>query len=351
LYSQGHLTSLINCYDLVPSSCRELPTYRDSMHRTERFYKIELLLRSRDNVNFPTLQQELGVSSATLKRDLNYLRNRLAAPIIYDRTDDAYRFQTNDKAPSDLWFGEQEIHALLRMHQLVSDLHGDGVLTRHMQPMLDKFESMLGTDSAQAKTLMRRVKIVDSYCKRAPCPHFELLGCALMQRSRLRLSSSKPGEKKISERDVSPQRLVHYRNTWYLDAWCHASETLCRIALGSIESAEVLETKARNVAVKELEAQLDVAYGLYSSTDAAVKWATLVFQSEAAHSVSLAPWHPQQKSRWLANGHYELQVPYIDPAEWVMDILGYADKVTVVGNKALVSAVKQRLSKALAQYG
>ena len=51
------------------------------MDRTERFYKIEELLGQRTTVSCATLQAELDVSRSTLKRDLEYLRTRLHAPI------------------------------------------------------------------------------------------------------------------------------------------------------------------------------------------------------------------------------------------------------------------------------
>jgi len=56
-----------------------------SLDRTERFYRIELLIRTRGCVSFADLMGELGVSRATLKRDLEYLRARMDAPIVYDR--------------------------------------------------------------------------------------------------------------------------------------------------------------------------------------------------------------------------------------------------------------------------
>ena len=62
----------------------------DRMDRTERFYKIEMLIRSRGSVPFTDLMEELGVSRATLKRDLEYLRERLDAPIVYDRFANGY---------------------------------------------------------------------------------------------------------------------------------------------------------------------------------------------------------------------------------------------------------------------
>src|SRR5436190_6774813 len=97
-------------------SWREPPALSSPpMDRTERFYKIELLLRSRGCVSFDTLQDELGVSPATLKRDLQYLRDRLSAPIVYDRFDNGYRFDAvapgakaaRQELPG-MWFSEKE---------------------------------------------------------------------------------------------------------------------------------------------------------------------------------------------------------------------------------------------------
>ena len=55
------------------------------MVRTERFYKIDQMIHDRRIVSFVDLMTTLEVSRATLKRDLEYMRNRLNAPIIWDR--------------------------------------------------------------------------------------------------------------------------------------------------------------------------------------------------------------------------------------------------------------------------
>lgn len=324
------------------------------MDRTERFYKIELLLRSRGCVSFEALLEELAVSRATLKRDLQYLRDRLSAPIVYDRFDNGYRFEqaagdAQHELPG-LWFSEKEIHALLTMHQLMTGLDDDGVLSRHLQPMMDKLQGMLGADESEARELMRRVKVIVTARRRTPSRYFELLGSALVQRKRVWLQYFKRSDRSTSERQVSPQRLVNYRNTWYLDAWCHASEGLRRFALDAVQDAKPLDVKARNVAVKDLEAELDAGYGIYGGGGGKVKWATLVFQPDAAQWVAVEEWHAGQKSRWLADGRYELQVPYSDPTELAMDILRHGENVVVTGDKALAAAIKARLSKALARY-
>lgn len=323
------------------------------MDRTERFYKIELLLRSRGCVPFETLLEELAVSPATLKRDLQYLRDRLAAPIVYDRFDNGYRFEASAAPRQELpgmWFSEKEIHALLTMHQLLAGLDDDGVLSRHLAPMMDRLQGMLGADEGEARELMRRVKVISTARRRVPSRHFELLGSALVQRRRVWLRYFKRSDRSTSEREVSPQRLVNYRNTWYLDAWCHASEGLRRFALDAVQEAKALDTKARHVAVKDLEAELDAGYGIYGGAGAKLKWAVLRFSAEAAQWVANEDWHAEQKSRWLPDGRYELQVPYADPTELAMDILRHGDSVEVVGDKALVASIGERLRKAARLY-
>jgi predicted DNA-binding transcriptional regulator YafY len=328
------------------------------MDRTERFYKIELLLRSRGCVSFAALREALQVSPATLKRDLQYLRDRMDAPIVYSAHDNGYRFA----APADaaraaprhelpgLWFSETEIHALLTMHQLLAGLDDDGVLARHLQPLVDKLQGMLGADATQARELMRRVKVIGTARRRVPSRWFEVLGGALMRRQRVWLRYYKRSDASVSQREVSPQRLVHYRATWYLDAWCHASDGLRRFALDAVRDVQVLATKAVPVALRDLEAQLDAGYGIYGGAGAKLKWATLVFDADAARWVAHEEWHPQQKARWLPDERYELQVPYSDPTELTMDILRHGDSVTVTGDKALAATIAQRLERAAARY-
>ena len=327
------------------------------MDRTERFYRIELLIKRQAGVSFEQLLSELEVSPATLKRDLQYLRDRMDAPIVYDRDDNGYRFEApapggaaRHELPG-LWFSEQEIHALLTMHQLMAGLDDDGVLSRHLQPMMDKLQGMLGADESEARELMRRVKVLVTARRRTPSRYFELLGSALVQRRRVWLRYFKRSDRSTSEREVSPQRLVNYRSTWYLDAWCHSSDGLRRFALDAIQDARPLEARARNVAVKELEAELDAGYGIYGGGGTRrVKWATLVFEPDAAQWVAMEEWHPQQVSRWLDDGRYELRVPYSDPTELAMDILRHGDSVVVTGDKALAAAIRGRLVRALAHY-
>ncbi len=325
---------------------------RRKMSKTARVYKIEMLIRNRGHVSFQALLDELEVSPATLKRDLDYLKDQLGAPIEYDRFLNGYRFGEEYRGQKHelpgLWFNERELYSLLMAHQLLSELDSEGVISRHLQPLLDRIHQMLGTGEADAKALLKRVKIIGSAKRPVSSQFFELIGEALLKRRRLHMRYLTRGRGEVSERDVSPQRLVHYKNTWYLDAWCHTRERLLRFALDAVEQAEGLEAKAKEVPLKQVEAEMDGGYGIYAG--AKRHWATLVFQAQAAQWVSREEWHPDQAGRWLDDGHFELKFPYSSDTEVVMDILRHGDQVRVLGPPKLVASVADKLATAASQY-
>lgn len=322
------------------------------MTRTVRLCRIERLIRNKGEISFQRLLQELEVSPATLKRDLACLRDQLGAPIEYDRYANAYKFVAEARGQRHelpgLWFDERELYSLLMAHQLLSELDGEGVLSRHLQPLLERIHGMLGTTEAEAKAIVKRVKVIGVARRPVPGRFFELVGEALVQRRRVRMRYLTRGRGEVTDREISPQRLVHYRSTWYVDAWCHRSEGLRRFALDAVEAAVLSDAKAREVPLKQVEAEMDGGYGIYAG--AKKQWATLVFQPQAAQWVSREVWHAQQRGRWLEDGRYELQLPYADVTEIAMDVMRHGDQVQVVEPLDLVRHIAAALGRAAAAY-
>jgi predicted DNA-binding transcriptional regulator YafY len=83
------------------------------MDRTERLYKIDHLLRAIKCVSQKRFLEELEISRATFKRDIEYMRSRLHAPIAWDRQRRGYWFTKPARgAPAyelpGLWFNSTE---------------------------------------------------------------------------------------------------------------------------------------------------------------------------------------------------------------------------------------------------
>lgn len=321
------------------------------MERLERFYKIHQLLTGRKTaVAFSVLKKTLGVSPATLKRDLEYMRERFNAPIEYDREANGYRFGEPRPGPRyelpGLWFSADEAYALLTMHTLLAELQ-PGLLEPHIKPLQDRVRAVLGGEPGW-KEVEKRIRVFQPERRTAPTEHFGVVATAVLKRSKLWIRHFNRKENRETEREISPQRLVHYRDNWYVDAYCHKSEGLRTFAVDAIRAAELREGRAKEVPAAELDEHLGSGYGIFAGKE--VEWATLRFSAEAARWVSAQAWHPKQRACTEKDGSYVLEIPYANDRELLMEILKFGADVEVLGPASLRDRVAAALGGALTRY-
>jgi predicted DNA-binding transcriptional regulator YafY len=322
------------------------------MDRLERFYKIDQLLKERKVVSFALFSEVLGMSRASVKRDLEYMRSRFNAPIEYDRSLNGYRFGAPRSGPRyelpGLWFNAAEVQALLTTLQLLSNLQ-PGLLDGQVKPVLARLRSLLGSGDHSWEEVVKRMRIFLPERREGKAAHFGVIAAALLKRLRLRIRHYNRKQDLETEREISPQRLVHYRDNWYLDAWCHLREDLRSFAVDAIREAVLEDRPAREVRDAELDEYLGSGYGIFAGRE--VQWATLKFTPEAARWVSAQNWHPRQRSRVEKDGSYVLEVPYAEDRELVMEILKFGADVEVLQPPALRERVAGLLHKAAQRYG
>lgn len=315
------------------------------MSMNERIYIIDQMLTERRMVTIAQLRERLEISLSTLKRDLAIMRDRMQAPIIFDKELGGYRYERNDQAPQfelpGLWFSAEEIHALLTMHHLLSNLDTGGLLGAHIKPLLSRLTALFSAADNPADEIQKRVRIEMMNVRHVRLEHFEAVGSALLNRKRLHIDYYARGSNQTSQREISPQRLINYRGNWYLDAWCHLRDDLRSFSVDAIRRVELLKKKAKNVAGKQLDVVLGSGYGIFSGKN--VQWATLIFTPESARWVSNELWHPKQHGRILENGGYELKIPYSNDTELVMDILRYGKGVIVTDPPQLVERISNEI--------
>src|SRR5687767_2211139 len=217
------------------------------MSPLERYYKIDQLLKDRKVVSFALFKEKLGMSRASVKRDLEYMRSRFNAPIEYDRQANGYRFGKLRSGPRyelpGLWFNATEVHALLSTLQLLTNLQ-PGLLDGQMSPLVERLRAILGSGDHSWDEISKRIKIFMPERREGKAAHFSVIAAALLKRSRLWIRHYNRKEDRETEREISPQRLVHYRDNWYVDGYCHLREDLWSFAVDAIRGAEVRGARA-----------------------------------------------------------------------------------------------------------
>jgi predicted DNA-binding transcriptional regulator YafY len=322
------------------------------MDRLERFYKIDQLLKERKSVSFADFKRELGMSPASVKRDLAYMRERFNAPIEYDRDANGYRFGKAGPGPRyelpGLWFNSAEVLALLTTLRMLGDLQ-PGMLDGQLDSLRERLRSILGSGDHSWQEVEKRIRIFQPGRRAGEAKFFSVAAAAVLKRSRLWMRHYNRKKDEETEREVSPQRLVHYRDNWYLDAWCHLRNDLRSFAVDAIRDARLNDGRAKEIAAGQLDEHLGAGYGIFAGSK--VEWATLKFTPEAARWVSPQSWHPKQRARIENDGSYFLELPYAEMPELVMEILRFGPDVEVVGPPTLRDRVAQSLKAAASRYG
>jgi predicted DNA-binding transcriptional regulator YafY len=296
------------------------------------------------------LAQELGCSKPTVKRAIRELRELLGAPLDYDRERDGYYYARDEAAPFQLpglWFSPDELYALLTTYRLLGQIQG-GLLEEYIAPLRERIEALLKDDRAGHAQIDRRVRILPLASRQTDLQHFRHVANALVARRRMRILYHGRASDETTDRVVSPQRLVYYRDNWYLDAWCHKREGLRSFSVDRAHPLETLEEPALELDDAALDAHYAVAYGIFAGE--ATHTAHLRFYASAARWVADEQWHAHQESEVLPDGRLELRVPYSDPTELMMDILKYGPDVEVLGPSELRERVAGRLREASGRY-
>lgn len=321
----------------------------------DRYARVLTLHRALKAARYPvpmaSLLEDLGCSRATLYRDIAFLRDALGAPVessggemaafSYAETE-GERFELPG-----LWMNSDELAALLALNALM-DRAGPGVLAGALAPLRHRIEQLLSDRSSGRALPIERIRVIPWGERRLDQVVFRQVAGAVLSRQQLRFGYRARTTNAPTRRRVSPQRLTHYRDNWYLDAWDHDRESLRSFAVDRIHDPLVAETTARDVAEVELNEWLASSYGIFAGKPKA--WATIRFSEHAARWVADEHWHSQQKGQWLADGRYELQLPYSNARELMMDVLKYGPDAEIVAPLSLREEVKIQLQLALSGY-
>jgi predicted DNA-binding transcriptional regulator YafY len=321
------------------------------MDKFDRIFQLHNILSSRRTpIPLEDLMARLECSKSTLHRAIATLKDRLNAPVVFDANAGGYKYgePTTGEAYElpGLWFTEHELQALAIMQRLLKDA-GGGLLGEHLSPLAKRLDELMKHQRLNLTEAASRLRFPAAAARPAGAA-FNAVASATLERRKLWLQYHARSTNEITERTVSPQRIVHYREAWYLDAWDEGKQALRSFSIDRIRRATAQPKAALDVPEAELDDHYSTAYGIFGGK--ADKVAVLRFTPERARWVADEQWHPQQQGRWLADGSYELTIPYRESREPVMDIMRNGPTVVVDSPETLRAELLQQLLSATERY-
>jgi predicted DNA-binding transcriptional regulator YafY len=321
------------------------------MSKVERLYHLHNILNQRRTpISRQDLMERLECSQATLYRLVGELRDFLGAPIEQDPDTRGFYYDRSYQQPFELpgiWISPGELQALLAARQVLANVQ-PGLLEGELESLQGRITSLLQQKGVEAEGGDSRIHIQHVAGRAVPARMFQDILGALIQRQRLNIRYHGRRRDEESERVISPQRLTQYRNSWYLDAWCHQAGGLRSFALERIREQALLDEPTDEVSAGVLSAHFDQSYGIFSGP--AEHLAELRFSPEMSRWISDEIWHPDQQGAFEPDGSWLLKLPFSNSRELLMDILRHGTDVEVLAPEFLREAVAQEARKTAQLY-
>ena len=321
------------------------------MDKFDRIFQLHVILSQRRTpIPLEELMAKLECSKSTVLRTIATLKDHLNAPVVFDTEAGGYKYGKPETGEAfelpGLWFTAHELQALALMQRLIKDA-GGGLLEEHFGALAKRLDELTKHQHLNLGEAAQRLRF-PAIAARPAGAAFNTVAQATLKRQKLWLEYHARSTDEVTERTVSPQRIVHYREAWYLDAWDEGKDALRSFSIDRIRRATVLDERALDVPEAELDDHYATAYGIFGGK--ADKVAVLRFTPERARWVADEQWHPQQEGTWLPDGSYELRIPYRESRELLMDVMRHGSGAEVLAPEPLRADVKQALQTALLAY-
>lgn len=298
--------------------------------------------------NCSTLAREYEVSTKTIQRDLEFMRERWDVPVAYDQRRRGFYYTEENYGLPALHVNEGEIFGLLVARRGLEAYRNTPVHDSLVSVFKKLADSLPDKISVDAAWLGNRISVLPEHHTIIDPEVWNTVCRGLQQSRTLELSYRKPGAGAAGCRQIDPYHLVHYQGGWYLLGRCHSRRRTLTFALSRISQVALSAGTFAVPAAFNLEASLKNSFGIILGRRP--RRVRLHFSRTAAPYVAERIWHSRQSLRRHRDGTITLGLPTTDLTEIRRWVLSWGSEVQVLAPRELVRAVRQELAGALAGY-
>jgi predicted DNA-binding transcriptional regulator YafY len=264
-------------------------TKEAAVSQIERITYLDRTLRERGAARTSDVARRFEVSSRQVLRDIEYLRDRFDAPIVWDESAKSYRYT----GPFDaLRFADEKLlifYALAR--SMATNEHYVPVVTAEL---LSELESHIARDY---RPVSERIRYEIPVSEKTSMEDFTMVCQAMLLERRFELSYA-DAKGKRSERVVEAERLINYSGRWYLVAWDLSRNALRTFHLSRVERMALIKDRIScprpsGAASYQVERHVASGFGIFMGSDTVE--ARIRVHGPAAALVARQEWHPAQR--------------------------------------------------------
>lgn len=310
---------------------------------------IHRALRAGEYPNASRLARELEVSTKSVHRDMDFMRDRLELPVDFDWKRNGYYYTEEVSAFPTFQITEGELLALLVAEKALQQYRG----THFERPLVSAFKKLAAslpeTVSIHLPEWEQTISFRTSVEPLLNLEVFDKLARATARRQQLELSYRKPGRKATEPRVVDPYHLANINGEWFLFAYCHLRKELRTFVPARILSVGETGKSFQRPKRFSLQQRLRDSFGVITGRE---EYGVVIrFEDQVADYIREKRWHPSQELRELKDGALELRMTLSSLAEVQRWVLTWGGQAVPLAPPELVEMVRGAAERTLVQLG
>jgi proteasome accessory factor B len=303
----------------------------------ERMMKIHAELVANRFPNAVQLGNQFEVSSKTILRDLEFMRDRLMLPVEFNSSRRGFYYSEEVDAFPTLSITEGELISLLIAEKALQQYRGTP-FERKLQAAVRKLADTLpSTVSVNMADWDQSISFRTTAEPLLDLPLLEKLAQAIQRRQEIAFGYRKPGGERIERRTVEPYHLTNVNGDWYLFGYDQLRKAIRTFVPARMRDLEMTGRRFTKPEGFELRQQLKDSFGVHSREGEFR--VILVCEASIADYIREKKWHPSQKTRELGDGKLELELKLGSLKEIQRWILGWGGAVRVVAPEELKTGI------------
>jgi len=305
-------------------------------------------LKAGRDVNCSRLAGDLEVSTKTVMRDIEFMRDQLGLPIEYEPSEYSYRYAGSVESFPTVQVSEGEVVALLVAEKALQQYRGtpfEGTLHTAFGKIISGLSEQISFDPGDGGA---GISFHNVGASSADMEVFQVLNRAMRERRQLGFAYRKLGAGSFEQRRVDPHHLACVQGLWYLVAYDHARAGMRTFALPRISEPRL--AKEHFERRKDFSPDRFFANSFGVIAGEGTQLVRVHFDAYAARLIRERHWHSSQLIKELPNDELELQLQVSSLTELESWLLGWAGHARVLQPRKLADSLRNAAQAILARY-
>jgi predicted DNA-binding transcriptional regulator YafY len=308
--------------------------------RTNRILAIDRLIREGKYPTTNKLAAKLEVTSRTIQRDIEYMRDMYGAPIEYCTEHRGFHYSETNFFIKSVPLTEGELFSIALFDQLL-DQYRNTPLEQKLRKIFSKIIQCLPDNvDVESNFLTTQMTFIPDPAGKIDLTAFKTIFTALKNHRTMSFDYRPLSKETFMKRTVDPYHAVCQKGNWYFIGYCHDKQEPRMFSFSRVQKAVV--TKNAFIVPDDFNADeyFDREMGVWASARTPYT-VELLFDKEIRTYVLERQWHSTQTMRENNDGSVQVKFTTTQMPELFRWVMGQGHTVKVLGPAELITKVKE----------